>query len=77
MKKVLFNLDNNKIYNTYSRMEYDRYQIDSILFRRGYKRVSDQEWNNVYTLLDIYKLYDMTVHKDSLQNNLYYTKFIN
>lgn len=72
-KSVKFN--NNIIEHiTYSPKEYDRSQIDSILYRRGYQRVSDQEWNNVHIILDIYKLYEMNVHKDAFKNNQYHTK---
>lgn len=74
MKKVLFNLENNEIFDTYTRDEYSRDPIDSILYQRNWRRVSDQEWNNVYVTLDLYKLYDMPVHQDSIENNLYHLK---
>ena len=74
MKKVLFNLENNQIFDTYNSNEYDRFQIDSVLYRRNYKRVSDQEWFNIYVILDLYKLYDMPVHQDSINNNFYHSK---
>ena len=71
-KSVQFN--NNIIeYITYSPIEYDRSQIDSVLYRREYQRVSDQEWNNIYVLLDIYKLYEMKVHKDAYKINQYHS----
>lgn len=72
-KTVTFN--NNVIEHiTYSKDEYPRDPIDSILYRRGYQRVSDQEWNNVHILLDIYKMFEMNVHKDAYKNNQYHTK---
>jgi hypothetical protein len=72
-KTVTFN--NNVIEHiTYSPREYDRSQIDSILYRRGYQRVSDQEWNSVHIILDIYKMFEMNVHKDAYKNNQYHTK---
>lgn len=61
-------------HTTYSKDEYSRETIDSILQKRSYQRVSDQEWINIYTCLDIYKLYEMNVHKDSFKNNQYHTK---
>ena len=76
MKKVIFKLENNEIFNTYTKEEYDRFQIDSVLYRRNYQRVPDQEWNNIYVVLDLYKLYDMPVHQESVQNNLYHLKKI-
>lgn len=74
-KSVVFNLDKNEIKETYSGDEYLRFQIDSVLYRRGYSNlVSDEEWNNIYITLDLYKLYEMKVHKDSFHNNLYHAK---
>ena len=72
-KSVKFNNDIIE-YITYSKDEYLRDSIDHILYRRSYQKVSDQEWNNMYIMLDIYKLYEMSVHKDSFKNNLYHTK---
>ena len=74
MKKVLFNLDNNKIHTTYNLSEYDRFQIDSVMYRRSWHRVSDEEWNSIYVILDLYKLYDMPVHQNSIHNTLYHLK---
>lgn len=76
MKQVSFNFDKNEIHETYSSEEYSRFPIDSILYRKSYCLVSDEEWNNVYITLDIYKLYEMKTHKDSIQNNLYHAKDI-
>lgn len=72
-KLVKFN-DNIIKHVTYSADEYSRHPIDSVLYRRSYNRVSDQEWNNIYVILDIYKLYEMNVHKDAFKNNQYHTK---
>lgn len=74
MKRVLFNLANNEIFDTYTKNEYSRHPIDSILYRRNWQRVTDKEWNNIYVTLDLYKLYNMPVHQDSIQNNLYHLK---
>lgn len=74
MKRVLFNLDKNQIFQTYTRKEYDRYPIDSILYQRSLNRISNTQWDNIYNTLDLFKLYQMPVHKDSLSNNLYHKK---
>lgn len=60
-KKVKFD-DNIITYVTYSSIEYDRYCIDSILYQRCYKRISDQEWQDMLNDLFHYKTYDMIVH---------------
>jgi hypothetical protein len=75
IKKVSFNSQINVI-ETYGPEEYDRHPIDSILYRKAYKRVSEQEWFNIGIVLDIYKLYEMSVHVDSLKNNSYTSKNI-
>lgn len=72
LKKVVkFNMDSNITYDTYDGDEYDRSQIDSILYLKAYNKVSIEEWNNVHVTLDLYKLYEMPIHKDSLHNNQY------
>lgn len=72
-KSVRFS-DNNLIHTTYSLTEYPRETIDHVLYRRAYNRISDQEMQNIYICLDIYKLYEMSVHKDAYKNNHYHTK---
>lgn len=74
-KSVSFN-PNNQVFITYSGQEYDRFQIDSVLYRKNYNRVSEEEWRSIFTNLDLYKLYEMRVHKDSLNNNSYSAKKI-
>jgi hypothetical protein len=74
MKNVHFNLNKNIIYPTYSREEYDRSCIDHVLYRRAYRRISDAEMNAIYVNLDLYKLYEMPVHKSSFKNNSYHVK---
>jgi hypothetical protein len=73
-KTVNFDLNQNVIYITYSRQEYDRSSIDHVLYRRAYRRISDEEMNAIYVNLDLYKLYEMPVHKSSFKNNLYHIK---
>lgn len=67
-KVVSFNLDKNKIYNTYSILEYDRIPIDSILYLRCYKKISDYEWLKIFENLNYYKTREMIVHKESVEN---------
>jgi hypothetical protein len=73
-KNVNFDLGNNIVYITYSRQEYDRSSIDHVLYRRAYRRISNEEMNAIYINLDLYKLYEMPVHKSSFKNNLYHIK---
>lgn len=67
-KKVTFDLDKNEVRETYSGEEYDRHQIDSIILRRCYNRVSDHEWVQMLQALNEFKSKEMTVHKMSLKN---------
>ena len=73
-KTVHFDLDLNQLCVTYSSLEYDRSQIDHLVYRRAYNRVSDQEMSSVYIALDIYKLYEMIVNKDSFRNTCFQAK---
>lgn len=66
-KKVTFNNIVN-INNTYSNEEYDRSPIDSIIYLRTLQRVNLDEWKNIFTELNQYKLQEMIVHKDSINN---------
>jgi hypothetical protein len=73
-KNINFDLDKNIVYITYSCEEYDRTSIDHVLYRRSYRRLSDEEINSMYVNLDLYKLYEMPVHKSSFKNNSYHIK---
>ena len=73
-KAVNFNLDKNITFTTYSSNEYDRTCIDHVLYRKAYRLLSDDEFRSIYVSLDLYKLYEMPIHIDSLKNNLYHTK---
>ena len=74
MKTVSFDLNKNTTYSTYSNQEYDRTCIDHVLYRKAYNRLSNGEMNSIFVTLDLYKLYEMPVHKNSIQNNMYYVK---
>ena len=73
-KNIQFDLNKNRVYITYSHEEYDRSSIDHVLYRRAYRRISDEEMNSIYVNLDLYKLYEMPVHKSSFKNNSYHIK---
>lgn len=68
MKVVKFNLDNNKIYNTYSINEYDRSPIDYVLYYKYYNKISHENWNKILVELNLYKSKEMVVHKSSICN---------
>lgn len=67
MKRVHFNIDIS-IIETYSSEEYDRSQIDSILYLKCYNRISHIEWQKELEELYNYKSKEMIVHKKSIQN---------
>lgn len=73
MKKAVRFSDTFIIYPTYSNDEYPRNSIDSIIYRKSYNKVSESEWNIIFITLDLYKIYEMIVHKDSLCNNSYHS----
>lgn len=74
MKSVRFN-EIVTIYPTYSIKDYDRYQIDSVLYKKSYNRISIKEWNSILIILDLFKLYEMRIHPNSLKNNSYRSTF--
>jgi hypothetical protein len=74
MSRVSFNLDKNQTFTTYSHHEYSRDPIDHVLYRRSYRQISDDEFHAIYVNLDLYKLYNMVVHKNSIQNTLLHVK---
>lgn len=65
VKKVEFNLSKNIIYYTYSYEEYDRYPIYSLLNRKIYNEITQDEWLTEQRELLKYKYFEMVVHKDS------------
>jgi len=67
-KKVTFDLNKNKMYNTYSRKEYNRCQIDSTLYLYSYNRISNKEWIDILKELNLFKTQEMRVHIDSIHN---------
>lgn len=69
-KKCSFN-DNVYTYETYSPDEYDRHCIDSILYQKVYRKISDREWINILTELRNFKNGEMIVHLSTIRNKLY------
>ena len=71
-KKVTFDLDSNTIFETYSKIDYNRNQTNSLMYRRYYKlnEVSDieKEWFQMQDEMDRYKLKEMIVHINSIHN---------
>ena len=68
MKHVTFNLECNTEYHAYSLSEYDRIPIHSILYLKCCKKLSDEEWNSELEKINIFKKYEMIVHKNSICN---------
>uniref|UniRef100_A0A6C0DX18 Uncharacterized protein n=1 Tax=viral metagenome TaxID=1070528 RepID=A0A6C0DX18_9ZZZZ len=71
MKRVQFNIDNISIIETYSSDEYDRSQIDSILYLKCYNRISHIQWQKEKEQLYEYKTKEMIVHKQSIKNSTF------
>jgi hypothetical protein len=66
IKFVQFDLTTNKIFYTYSNIEYDRLPIDSILLKKISNQISEVEWSRHRNALLKYKHCEMIVHKDTL-----------
>jgi hypothetical protein len=64
MKKVSFN-NQVAILDTWSSFEYDRCQIESILYKKSYNRINDSEWVNLYKRLYKFKINEMSVYIDN------------
>ena len=67
-KKFCFSDELIIIYETWSKFDYDRSQIDSILYRKCYRKISNDKWNNIIKKLLDYKQNEMIIHIDSLKN---------
>lgn len=67
-KSVCFSMEKNKIHYTYSRHDYDRFQIDSVVYLHAYNRLSWFDINEIYFELNQYKLKEMKVHEMSKSN---------
>ena len=69
MQKKTVRFRDNCILNfTYAPDEYDRCQIDSLVYRKSYQRVSHAEWILVMEEINYFKLNEMIVHKSSVHN---------
>lgn len=66
-KKISF-AKNPFFYVTYSKDEYDRSSIDSLLYKKCLNRITHYEWIFELRELDYYKTSIMIVHKSSLRN---------
>lgn len=74
MKKVVIDENKNQIFYTYSADEYDRFQIDHVLYKKAFNKITDSEFNTILVTTDMYKMYEMCVHPDSFINNKYFYK---
>ncbi|NDC96412.1 hypothetical protein EB118_15440 [bacterium] len=70
-KRVTFN-DNCVYFETYSIDIYDRYPIESTIYKLCYKRISNKDWIKIHEELNKYKHQEMVVHKDSLHNTRFH-----
>ena len=61
-KVCRFSDNNNIVYTTYSRDEYDRLPIDSTIYKKSLNKIPLTEWNNIVKSLILYKKYEMIVH---------------
>lgn len=68
MKTVAFDISKNTTLLTYSKDDYDRSQIDSVLYLKCYNRISINEWKKIKQDLFNFKTQEMVVHKDSAIN---------
>ena len=64
-KSVSFS-DTIKIAETWSSSDYDRSQINSIIYQKGYNKVPNIVWKRAMESLNIFKSREMTVHIDTL-----------
>jgi hypothetical protein len=67
MKRVTFS-DKVEVNTTWSSSCYDRHQIDSVLYRKGYNNITNSEWLNIFKWLHKYKLNEMSIHIDADTN---------
>ncbi len=68
MKSVRFNLNENKICETYSTSEYDREPICSVLNLYKYNKIDLEEWKDIFIKLNLFKIREMIVHNNSICN---------
>lgn len=73
VRRVLFN-SIIQTFPTYSYKDYDRTSIDHVLYRRAHRRISDEEMNKIFICLDLYKLYEMPIHNQSIHNIQFHLK---
>jgi hypothetical protein len=67
-RKVSFDLSKNNTFETFSKDEYDRHQIESTLLKKCYNRLTQVEWKTIFQQLNKFKCEEMLVHKDSIDN---------
>jgi hypothetical protein len=68
IKNVKFNLEKNTIHEVHSANEYNRNQIESIMYLKLFGKITLFEWTQVLNEINMYKLIEMQVHNDSVTN---------
>ena len=68
IKNVKFNLEKNTIHEVNSENEYNRNQIESIMYLKLFGKITLFEWTQVLNEINMYKLIEMQVHNDSVTN---------
>ncbi len=72
-KSVSFS-DITTVYDTYSNDEYPRNCIDSAIYKFSYRRITNSQWNSIFVTLDLYKLYEMKIQNNIINNKIYHFK---
>lgn len=67
-KNVGFNLEKNRIYETYNSDEYDRKPIYCLYIKLITNQIQNFKIINIFQKLNKYKLEEMIVHKESVSN---------
>ena len=52
--------------DTWSIEDYDRSQINSIVYERGYNRVSNIDWKRIIEQVRSFRLREMSIHIDNI-----------
>jgi hypothetical protein len=66
-KVVSFN-DTPVYHEMLSPDEYDRSQVKTVLYKRGYNRITNSVWQLIYKNLDFYKQREMPIHIDNINS---------
>ena len=56
----------------YSHNEYDRHQIDSLMYLKSFGQITHYQWIKALVEVNIYKQIEMSVHINSVNNTKFY-----